>query len=680
MKTGILLDVVVEPGWATLWVKTGEGRTRLRVRHHPDFYAAPRSWEEFTRALEEHPHIRDIQVEPRYASLEAQEKAPYARVVVDSPESLPAVARLAEKYGEVFDTDISPTQRFLIDHELVPFGEVEAEVSHGGEALSLRAPPPSLRVAPPPLDVLCFRAGFGSQPWFTTYLDGVVEEETFRGADALQRFLEYVEWLDPDIVAAPPGQLRGLLEAAWRSGYQGLGRPAAEGFQLFGGRVYVGYGNYSRLGLVGLVERVMFTREVPRLSYGWAAGRAIESRQRYEARRRGIVVARCSPYQPVLSLGELLREDRGGLIFPPTVGLHVNVGALDFESMYPSLIVKHNISYESPEEGCGVLGFLAELTEETLRRRLYYKHLRGGFEEGSREWYWCELRQKALKEILFCTYGYSGCWANRFGNMETFMEVNRAARRSLVEAMNIARGLGYRTLYGNCDSLFLHRGGASRKDYEEVAEKIQGELGLPMALENHFRFLVLLPSRVDPWFGAVNHYYGVCYDGKVVCRGLMLRRGGAPRFVARFQQEAVKRLLDQPTLEDVTTKGVAEVLGLLEEYKRMLQLRKVAPEELESWVRLRRRLGEYRSAAPHVAAARALELNGEGVSRGDLVGYVFVGSGGGNPFRRVSPAGYHRGYDVRKYQQLLEEAAASILAPIQKEHKTAEAVSLDKWL
>jgi len=249
-----------------------------------------------------------------------------------------------------------------------------------------------------------------------------------------------------------------------------------------------------------------------------------------------------------------------------------------------------------------------------------------------------------------------------------------------VEAMNIARGLGYRTLYGNCDSLFLHRRGASREDYEEVAERIQGELGLPMALENHFRFLVLLPSRVDPWFGAVNRYYGVYYDGMAVCRGLMLRRRDVPRFVARFQQEAVKRLLDQPTLEDVATRGVAEVLGLLEEYKRMLQLRKVAPEELEAWVLLRRRLREYRSAAPHVAAARALEMNGERVSQGALVGYVFVGSGGGNPFRRVSPAGYSKGYDVKKYQQLLEEATTSILTPIQKEHKTAEAVLLDKWL
>jgi len=42
--------------------------------------------------------------------------------------------------------------------------------------------------------------------------------------------------------------------------------------------------------------------------------------------------------------------------------------------------------------------------------------------------------------------------------METFMMVNKAARRRLVEAMNIARRMGYRILYGNSDGLFLHRG------------------------------------------------------------------------------------------------------------------------------------------------------------------------------------------------------------------------------
>ena len=44
---------------------------------------------------------------------------------------------------------------------------------------------------------------------------------------------------------------------------------------------------------------------------------------------------------------ELIFRDRGGLILSPKIGLHENVGVLDFESMFPHIIVKYNVSYET---------------------------------------------------------------------------------------------------------------------------------------------------------------------------------------------------------------------------------------------------------------------------------------------------------------------------------------------
>ena len=52
------------------------------------------------------------------------------------------------------------------------------------------------------------------------------------------------------------------------------------------------------------------------------------------------------------SAWDLVKSDRGGMIFSPMAGLHDNVAALDFESMFPNLIVARNISYETvTEEG-----------------------------------------------------------------------------------------------------------------------------------------------------------------------------------------------------------------------------------------------------------------------------------------------------------------------------------------
>ena len=103
-------------------------------------------------------------------------------------------------------------------------------------------------------------------------------------------------------------------------------------------------------------------------------------------------------------------------------------------------------------------------------------------------------------------------------------------------------------------------------------------------------------------------------------------------------------------------------------------------EELEAKTILRRRPGKYKARLPHVAAAEALNINKKPVERGSVVSYVYVDAEHSNPFRRVSPAGYQKRYDVKKYQKLLEEARRSILLPFIKdvEEKT-EAVSLDKW-
>ena len=50
--------------------------------------------------------------------------------------------------------------------------------------------------------------------------------------------------------------------------------------------------------------------------------------------------------------GDLLVSDRGGFIYEPKVGLHENVSEVDFASLYPSIMVVHNISPETLRCGC----------------------------------------------------------------------------------------------------------------------------------------------------------------------------------------------------------------------------------------------------------------------------------------------------------------------------------------
>ncbi len=245
------------------------------------------------------------------------------------------------------------------------------------------------------------------------------------------------------------------------------------------------------------------------------------------------------------------------------------------------------------------------------------------------------------------------------------MEINRVARDTLVESMNVARGAGFRVVYGNNDSLFLRRPGATREDYEGLARRIADRVGLPMAVENHFRFLVLLPQKGEPSVGAVNRYYGVTLDGDYVCRGIELRRRDTPPYVAGVQMEAIRALLGCDSLEEVRTKGVRRALEVIEGACQRLRRGEVPHDQLRASTVLRREPGEYKARLPHVAAAEALGMTGARVEAGALIDYVYVDAGHRNPFRRVRPARYGGGFDVEKYVELVREAGRSVLMPIE---------------
>ena len=674
MIEGWLLDVRIDEEGAHLWIRDPDrGRVKLHDRYTPDFYLEPRGFDaaRLKELLEESEGIADVTTETRVSSIGEMTEVEVVKIRLDSIEGYRRKVRETEVKpwaGEIYDVDLEHELKYLADRGLTPFGRVAVETDPGRRIKSIAPIPEGLSPEPPPLRVLRFGLKL-DQGLAMTFDPDLEVEYVFKGSPGqiLRDVLDHFADLDPDIVVSREEDMAAVLRFGRDLKHRCFGRETRKGFELYGGRTHVRLSTYGRVGLAGLVERVMYTRLPARLSSEWAAGRAVESRQSYEARRRGILVPGRGGFQPVMTLEELLLRDHGGLIFAPDVGLHENVGALDFESMFPSLISWRNISYENVGEGGGREGFMVDFTRETLERRLHFKHLRRTLPQGSPEYRWCEGRQNALKEILFCTYGYSGCWANRFGNYDTFMEINRVARDTLVESMNLARARDYRTIYGNNDSLFLHRPGATRGDYEALAAEIANRVALPMALENHFRYLVLLPQKDDPSLGAINRYYGITFDGELVCRGIELRRRDSAPYVKRIQTEAIEALLSSETADEVATEGVERARKVAEDACRSLRRGEVNPAELRMTTALRREPRDYKAWLPHVAAAEALSIAGARKEVGSLVDYVYVDAGHGNPFRRVRPAGYAGNVDVEKYVSLVKEALRSILIPFEED-------------
>ncbi|MFQ6053254.1 MAG: DNA polymerase domain-containing protein, partial [Candidatus Bathyarchaeia archaeon] len=602
-ERGWLLDAYLEGGDAVLWFKTVDGRPlRLRERYRPAFYAAPRRGveaEDIAVMLEEHPGVYSTSVERRYMTLRRRRLMDVVRAVVDTAGEFKAVTSSVRRLGEVenlFDVDLRQIQWYLFRRGVAPSERVEWEEADG-RLEEMRALDDSSTIEPPPFKALILGAAQDGPINQVTLLDDSMRpEQAVEGgeAEALSQLREIVEERDPDLLVAEKARrtIRNILNRARGTGLEmRLGRCGEEDPR---GRVLLELRRYMEAGLAGLTERARFTMAPMGMCADWPAGKTIDSRQCYEAWRQGVLVPESKGgYGYVSTAWDLVRRDRGVLIFSPRVGLHENVGCLDFESMFPNIIVRRNVSYETVGlEGVDetVPGFLGGFTRRFLERRLHFKHLRARFRPGSLEWLWCEQRQLALKLILVCIYGYSGCFANRFGHVRVFQEINGIARRVLVQALNIALDMGFEVIYGHSDSLFTKRPDASREEYEALAEEIEAATGLPIRLDRHFKFLVLLPKTSDPRMEAANRYYGKLTDGSLFYRGIELRRHETPSFIKRFQEELMEVLFDAGSAEEVLERQLPEAMKLVEEACRKVSRGEVEPESLVVSKRLRREL------------------------------------------------------------------------------------------
>jgi DNA polymerase elongation subunit (family B) len=678
---GWLLDAYVKEKWVNYWFKTTTGETvALRERCRPSLVTEPADSnkpEDLVYLFEEHPFVYQAKIVDRYSTLSREMLKRVVEVTMDLVEDLDEVQRYAEnlpEVKEVYNVGLVPIQWHLIRKGFPPSRLCEVEVRRG-VLEGVKMLDDSDEVEPPPFKPLIIVTPEGNKVDELRLLDEEQAEIALLGGheeEVLQEFNDLIEEIDPDVLVtySPTRTVKRLTRRARRRRVDlHLGR----GGELYHGRVIIGISPYMDSGIAGLSERARFTFAPMGISADWEAGKTIDSRQCYEAMRLGVLVPKMKGgFSSGNTAWELVKRDRGGLLFSPLVGIHENVAALDFESMFPNIIVQRNVSYETvDEEGVrqDLPGFMGCFTGEFLKRRLYFKHLREKFAPGSKEWWWCQQRQSALKLMLVVVYGYSGCYANRFANVRVFQEINRQARKAMVQALNISLAEGYQIVYGDTDSLFIKRPDAAERDYKDLAAEISEQVGLPMGLDRHFRYLVLLNRVADNAMVASRRYYGALAGGGLFYRGIEMRRHDSPPYVKSMQTRIMETLFDAEDLNDVTRRTLPEALKVANRAVRNVAFGRVRAEDLIISKRLRRDVYEYQSLQPHIVAAMLGESFVE-----DESNYVLVNTEARNPFTRVMPAHMlstgRPVYDKRKYAELTRRAAWNLLRPFVPDETT----------
>jgi DNA polymerase-2 len=149
-------------------------------------------------------------------------------------------------------------------------------------------------------------------------------------------------------------------------------------------------------------------------------GTSMTSLQLYHAVKEDVLIPWNKNWSEEFKNGnEFMVADRGGFIFEPEIGIHDNIGELDFASLYPTIMLKKNLSgetinckccpnspYKVPELTFNIcerwLGIVPRSLDILLRKRAAYKKFRNEAPDPPTQLRY-DQRQAALKWILVCS-------------------------------------------------------------------------------------------------------------------------------------------------------------------------------------------------------------------------------------------------------------------------------------
>jgi len=663
----------------------------------------------------------------RYANVTDVEKSKVLEVELKDCRQVPFFVRQVLEAGrylryKVHNCDLRGDQAYIYERGIFPLALVEVDVEEAGLGYALLDSVESVDYQIPPLRIMrlwvdVVKKGkianlddpidriFVSQEGEEVVIDSGSEGEK------LLRLVRVVREFDPDVILTRGGDsylfpylvrratLSDVLDEFVLSRdevplvvknvrgktFFSYGRTyyRAPMRRLYG-RVHVDEGNtfiLNECGFEGLIEITRTCRVPFHRASRSSIGSSMTSLQLYQALQDDVLIPRNKSIPEAFkSAYELLVGDRGGFVYEPKVGIHDDVGGVDFTSMYPSLMANHNISAETvlckccpdshlriPELGYNICekrkGIVPKTLEFVVAKRLLYKRLTSEAQDAELKQVY-DRRQGALKWILVTCFGYLGYKNAKFGTVDGHIGVCAFGRDAFLRTARIAESRGFTVVHGIVDSLWLKKEDATTQEYLDLCLDISAEMGVPLNFEGRYKWIVFLPSKLHPNVGVLNRYYGVMENGKIKVRGIEARRRDTPKFVYDAQMEMIKVLASANNSREFIEK-IPAALKVVAEYRRRLLAGEISIWDLIVTKHLSKHPRNYKQRVSQVIAAEQLMKEGVDVAAGKNVRFLFTSAENRRYERRVKAEELieeNTSSDMKKYLLLLYGAAANLLS------------------
>jgi len=717
-------------GEITVWIIAGNGeRIKLTDRFRPTLYISGKNeaLEKLASRFFNSKIVASWNFVYKYASATDIEKSKVLEVELKDCASSSFFTREVLEIGrylqyQVHNCDLRGDQAYLYDHDLFPLALVEVENKGSKLEYNLLDFVESVDYQIPPLRIMKIQVDMAKKGKIANLNDSIrkivvnqADEQILIDSvderEKLLRFVQVVKELDPDIILTRGGDAYLFPYLARRAAVNDVlnnfilsredipvvvKQMCGKTFFSYGrtyyrapmrrlyGRVHFDQNNtfiLNECGIEGLIEIARTCRVPLHRASRSSIGSSMSSLQFYQAIKNDVLIPRNKSIPEAFkSAYELLIADRGGFVYEPKVGIHDNVGEVDFSSMYPFLMMNNNISAETmlckccpnsklhiPDLNYHICekrtGIVPKALKIVLAKRLLYKQLKAEAKDPNlKEIY--DRRQAALKWILVTCFGYLGYKNAKFGTVDGHIGVCALGRDAFLKAARIAESRGFTIVHGIVDSLWLKKEDATIQEYLDLCKEVSERIKVPLNFEGRYKWIVFLPSKLHPNIGVLNRYYGVFENGKIKTRGIEVRRRDTPKFVYEAQTEMIKVLASANNSQEFVDK-IPEALKVVNEYRGRLLTGEIPVWDLIITKHLSKHTKNYKQKVSQVIAAEQLLKEGAEVSAGKNIRFLFTSAENKRYERRVRAEELieeNTNSDTKKYLRLLYAAAANLLS------------------
>lgn len=725
-----LLDINYDPENKKIskWIKHTNQTSQIRETFYPKiFVSGSIDFNGIQSIIESFPYVKDVYIDEK--KIWPRQGIKKVICVEIEQKEIYNFASMFKKIGcDICNVDINPVRQYLLNKNLFPMAKIKSYLvlDDDQNATSYNIPDlkyRNLSISPKKeKGIVNPEVPIGKITFGDTIFDKGSESEL------IEKFYLNYTYEDPDMIFTENGDNFELPYLEYRASKYDINLQLGRNKTIkdrMNGNSYYSYGKiyykprkyilFGRLhidmstfmfkegGLNGLIDISRITgiplQECSRLS----PGSAITALQVNYALKNNIII----PWKRYnaeywKTAEELLKADRGALVLEPKVGIHENVYELDFSSMFPNIMTKHNISPETvlcdccpdsskrvPFIGYNIcekhIGLVPMVLKPLIERRMEYKRRKkldiNKLDKLRSQEY--ENKQNILKWLLVTSFGYMGFNKAIFGRIESHESINAYARDILLRTMELADENGYDILHGIVDCLWVKpKEQLKLSNPEKLCNIVSDEIGINLELKGKFNWIVFLPNKTNMKgsinaalgdindtginaTGSTNRYYGVMDNGELKIRGIEMRRRDSPLIIKNLQNDILMKLAEAKNISEFYLK-IPESIKILKEYVNRIYFNAINYEDLIFQINISKEYDSYVQFNNQVAALKQLKNEGVELKKGQSVRYIITDSKTKDYKKRVilpEFADNNTKYDVNKYYQYLLKGAESILLP-----------------